>query len=259
MIHFDHKSGEHFKTGDAKIYYEIKGKDDKPVLLFLHGGFGNIEDFNGILPDLEQEFKIIGIDSRGQGKSSLGSKNLTYELIQKDVERVLKHLNIDRLSIIGFSDGGIVAYRLASVTSLNIENLITIGSRWHFKNTEPTKELLSRITGESWRKKFPRTYKAYQNLNPDPNFDFLAQSVVKMWLDDSETGYPNQAVKKISCPLLAVRGDDDHLLSREAVVELTGMVRGSKLLNIPFAGHVAFDNQKMIFMLCLNTFLKDHS
>ena len=173
---FDHNSGEHLDIGNAKIYYEIKGKENNPVLLFLHGGFGNIEDFNGIIQNLEQEYRIIGIDSRGQGKSTLGSSKLSYEQIQKDVTLILGKIGIDTLNIIGLSDGGIVAYRIASLTSLNILKLVTIGSRWHIKNTQPSRELFLNVTGESWRKKFPQTYEDYQRLNPEPNFDVLAKS-----------------------------------------------------------------------------------
>jgi pimeloyl-ACP methyl ester carboxylesterase len=257
MKNFTHNSGQYLQVDGAKIYYETSGNEDNPTLLFLHGGFGNIENFNTILPDLGEEFQVIGIDSRGQGKSTIGSKELTYEQIQKDVERVLKHLNIDWLTIIGFSDGGIVAYRIAALTSLKIEKLVTIGSDWHLKSTESTKEIFSKITGESWKKKFPATYDAYQKLNPEPNFDLLAQSIVKMWLDPNSSGYPNEVVKNISCPLLIVRGDDDHLVSKSAVVELSELVKNSRLLNIPFAGHAAFEDQKEIFMISLNEFLNE--
>ncbi len=256
MRNFDHHSGEHLEIDGAKIYYEVTGNENSPALLVLHGGFGNLEDFNIILPELEKDFRVIGIDSRGQGRSTLGEKPPTYEQIQKDVERVLEHLDIVTVSVIGFSDGGIVAYRLASLTSLNVEKLITIGSRWHLKNTELTREIFLKVTGESWRKKFPATYDAYQKLNPEPDFDSLAESLVKMWLDKNSSGYPNEAVKNISCPLLIVRGDDDHLISKETVFELSEIVKGSRLLNIPFAGHAAFEEQKEIFMISLNEFFK---
>ena len=173
----------------------------------------------------------------------------------KDVERVLEHLNIDTVSIIGFSDGGNIACRLASFTTLNIEKLVTIGTPWHSKYIEQVREIYSRVTGESWRKKFPDTYDAYQKLNPESDFDSLAQAIVAMWLDTNPSGRPNEAVKNITCPLLIVRGDDDHLVSREAVVELCGVVENSTLLNIPFAGHVAFEDQGEIFMTILNEFL----
>ena len=256
MKKFDHNSGAYLEIDAAQIYYEVTGNENSPVLLLLHGGFGSIEDFNTILPDLSQRFKIIGIDSRGHGKSTLGSTMLTYEQIQKDVELILAHLGINKLSIVGFSDGGIVAYRLASMTSLRIEKLVTIGAYWHLKNTESIKEKFLMITGESWRKKFPDTYDTYQRLNSTPDFDFFTQSLIKMWLDPNSSGYPNEAVKNIVSPLLIVRGDDDHLLSRDAVVELSGLIKNSRLLNIPFAGHVAFEDQKEIFRISLNEFLK---
>ena len=256
MKTFDHHSGKHLEIDGASIYYEETGDKNASVLLLLHGGFGNLEDFNPILPDLTKTFRVIGMDSRGQGKSTLGSHPLTYERLQKDVERVLEHLNIDALSIIGFSDGGITAYRLASLTSLNIDKLVTIGSRWHLKNTEATRDIFLKITGESWREKFPDMYDDYQSLNPEPDFDFLTHSLIDMWLDSASSGYPNEAVKNISSSLLIVHGDNDHLISKEAVVELSELVKGSSLFNIPFAGHDAFVSQKEIFMLGLNEFLE---
>jgi pimeloyl-ACP methyl ester carboxylesterase len=255
-MNFDHSSGEYLNIESANIYYEIKGNEKNPVLLFLHGGFGNIEDFNELIQNFEQEYRIIGIDSRGQGKSTLGSSKLSYEQIQKDVIAILNKLGIDTLSIIGLSDGGIVAYRIASLTSLNILKLVTIGSRWHIKNTEQSRELFLNVTGESWRKKFPHTYEDYQRLNPEPSFDILAKSLVNMWLDSDSSGYINEKVKNISCPLLIIRGDQDHLLSRKAVVELADLVENSNLLNIPFAGHVAFESHKELFMKSVNEFLK---
>lgn len=253
-MNFD-RSGTHLEIDGARIYYEVTGTQSRPALVVLHGGFGNLTNFNSILAGLSREFRVIGIDSRGQGGSTLGSGRLTYERLQKDVERVLEHLEIEAFSLIGFSDGGVVAYRLASLTSLKIERLVTIGSRWHSKYLDQTREILASVTGESWRQKFPGMYDAYQKLNPEPDFDALAQALVRMWLDSDPSGYPDDAVKNISCPLLVVRGDNDHLVSRESVVEVCGVVEHATLLNIPFAGHVAYADQKDILMIVLNKFL----
>lgn len=254
MNTFDHRSGEHLEIDGAKIYYEVRGNREGPTLLFLHGGLGSIEDFNGILPDLSGDFRVVGIDSRGHGKSTLGSKEPTYEEIQKDVLRVLEHLGIETVSIIGFSDGGIVAYRLAALTSLRVEKLVTIGGDWRLPE-DPMREILSNVTGESWRAEFPGSHEVYRQHNPEPDFDTFVRSTVKMWLDPGASGYPNQAVRNISCPLLIVRGDDDPLVPLSGVVELRGLVESSKLLNIPFAGHAAFDDQKDIFLMSLRQFL----
>lgn len=253
---FDHRSGEHLEIDGARIYYESCGNQEGPPLVVLHGGLGNIEDFNSILPEVGNDHRVIGIDSRGHGRSTLGSADLAYETIQKDVLRILEHLGLDSVRIIGFSDGGIVGYRLASMTSLKIEKLVTVGADWR-PPRGMVREILSRVTGESWRAKFPASYDAYKRQNLQPDFDAFARASVKMWLDASPSGYPGEAVRRISCPLLIVRGDDDHLVSLEEVVDLRQTVEGAKLLNIPFAGHVAFEDQKDIFLMSLRQFLAD--
>jgi pimeloyl-ACP methyl ester carboxylesterase len=107
-----------------------------------------------------------------------------------------------------------------------------------------------------WRNKFPARFDDYQRLNSDANFENLAKSLVNMWLDCDQSGYPNKSVARISCELLIVRGDDDHLVSKETVVELARHVKNSRLLNIPFADHVAFDDQPDLFMLSFDEFFR---
>lgn len=253
MKTFNHKDGNVLSIDTAEIYFEEIGKPEKPVLLLLHGGFGNIEDFNIVISNLKSEFRIIGIDSRGQGKSTIGNKLLTYERLQNDVEQILKHLGINEFSIIGFSDGGIVAYRLATFTNLKIRKLVTIGSRWHKKNVAETIEILSGVNAKKWREKFPEMVSVYDNLNPKPDFDKLSVEVVNMWLN--EESYPNENVKSIQADTLIIRGDKDHLTKRKFVFDIAELIENSNLSNISFAGHAAHIDQTEIIMLTINEFL----
>ncbi|MDB5133906.1 MAG: putative hydrolase, alpha/beta fold family [Mucilaginibacter sp.] len=255
MNAFNHIIGKFYNTGDANIYYEITGNKEGPVILLLHGGFGTIEDFNPIMPVLNEKYCVIGIDSQGHGKSSLGTKKLSYEIMQKDIQSLLQHLNIQKLSIIGFSDGGITTYRLAVFNPLNIEKMVTIGSRWHVNDALRSEELFLKLTPESWKNKFPEMVTLYQKLNPEPDFDHLFSEVIGMWLDKGKSGYPNEQLKQLACPLLIVRGDQDHLISGKSVADLAGLVKNSMLLSIPFAGHAAFKDQPEIFKISLQLFL----
>jgi len=155
MQSFDHKSSQYVKIDDAEIYYEEIGKPDGPVILMLHGGLGNIAHFNNILPYIPDKFRVIAIDSRGHGKSTLGSKELTYKLLQEDVEYILNILDINRLSIIGFSNGGTIAYRLASFTKLQIDHLITIGAPGNNKHLEHILPSFSKLKVEEWIRQSP--------------------------------------------------------------------------------------------------------
>lgn len=255
MKKFDHISGKYLAIDEAKIYYETIGSTNNPALLLLHGGFGNMEDFNSLISEIEKEFFIIGVDSRGQGKSTVGKKQLSYELIQSDIEQLLNELVIDELSIIGFSDGGIVAYRLAAFTKLKINKLITIGARWHRQNVIETKEILSAVNADKWREKFPEMISAYQKLNPQAAFNQLFSNVVTMWLN--EDSYPDENIKNIKAETLIIRGDKDHLVKRQFVFDVVELIDKSNLSNIPFAGHAVHVDQPHILILTLNEFLNN--
>lgn len=256
MRSFDHTSGKYFKIDDSEIYCEVIGCEKNPALLFLHGGLGNIEDFNHVISKLPDQFKIIGIDSRGHGKSTLGSRELIYALLQKDVEIILKQLDVNNLTIVGFSNGGIIAYRLAALTNLKINKLITIGAPWCTKHTEHLIEAYSKLTSDIWKEQCLPDFESYQRLNPKPQFDALFKQSIKMALDASSTGRPNECVKNILCPSLIVRGENDPIVSSSDIIELSKLVKHTRTFNIPFAGHEAFQEQPEIFTTLLKEFLR---
>jgi len=154
---FTHRGGEHLTLDSAKIYFEVHGDNAGPPLLFLHGGLGTMRDFNGVLPLLKKRFRLIGIDSRGHGKSTLGTAGLSYQRLALDATGVLRHLGVERCSVVGFSDGGITALRMAAEAGSRIDKLVAIGADKMLKPDDPVRKLLGSVTAESWAKKFPES------------------------------------------------------------------------------------------------------
>lgn len=237
MTTFNHQHGQYFDVAGARLYCEQQGNPQGPALVFLHGGFGDIETFNAITPALAERYRLIGIDSRGQGKSTLGHLPLTYQRLQRDVEAVAQQLGLERFSLVGHSDGGIAALRIAAAASARIDKLVTIGAHWQLPADDPARAMYSRVTGARWRELFPHSYERYLQLNPEPDFDRLAVALRELWLDSSEQGYPNESVRDISAELLVIRGDEDRLVSRPNACELADRVASARLLNIAFTGH----------------------
>ena len=252
---FNHLNGQHLQIEDARIYFETAGNPNGQPLLLLHGGLGSIIDFNGILERLPSQFSFIGIDLRGHGRSTTGSARLSYARYQSDVEAVLTYLNISSVSIIGFSDGGIVGYRMAAEENSKVQKLVTLGAQWRLKEDDPSFSMLAGLTADMWMEMFPDSVRYYEKVNPNPDFNALVEKVVGLWTDLGPTGYPGEAVQIIKCPLLIVRGDDDELLSLSEAGELRSLVKGSGLLNIPFAGHEVHKDSPDIFAIAADDFL----
>ena len=194
---------------------------------------------------------------RGHGKSTLGHKKLSYAQYQRDIKAVLNHLDILSYSLLGFSDGGIVSYRLAASESANVKQLITLGSQWRLKEADPAIEFLGSVTSDDWNEMFPDAVASYNQSNPQPDFDLLVNKVKSVWLDTAPTGYPNNSVSAIKCPTLIIRGDGDFLFSLREAAVLLEEIENSTFMNIPFAEHEVHKEYPEICSSVINKFLSE--
>lgn len=88
---------------------------NQPPLLFLHGGFANSEYWaHQILHLQDSGHTLITIDSRAQGRSSDDTtKPITYDAMTLDVVGLMDHLEVEKVEVVGWSDGAIVGFDLA--------------------------------------------------------------------------------------------------------------------------------------------------
>lgn len=233
---FTHQDGDYFEHEGAQLWYERTGKRGAPALVMLHGGLGSLDDFSRMPTWINESFYVLGVDFRGHGKSSRGSRPLTYAQYERDVRALAQHLGISRYSLLGLSDGGIVGLRLAAFES-NVEALVTIGAQWRMSKDDPTYDMYAGATADAWAERFPAARSRYTALNPTGNFRSLVTSCVQLWTDLSDSGYPGEAIRTISCPTLIMRGDSDSLLSAAEAINARERISGASFANIPFCGH----------------------
>ena len=110
-------AGAYVKVNKANIYYETYGKGEP--LLLLHGNSQSIFALKKQIIEFSKYYKVIAVDTRGQGKSKdLSTDPLTYDLFAEDMKTVLDSLHISKTNIYGWSDGGntglIMAYKYPS-------------------------------------------------------------------------------------------------------------------------------------------------
>ena len=103
--------GKYANVNGVRLYYEVYGAG-APVLL-LHGNNSSIASFNRQIPELAQHYRVLALDSRGQGNSSADSTRLTYELLADDAAAFLDAVGVDSANVLGWSDGGNIGLLLA--------------------------------------------------------------------------------------------------------------------------------------------------
>ena len=113
-------------TPNTTIYYEIfepnfttfSLSSQLHTVLLIHGFGGTPEsDFAGQLPALLSHFHVIAPHLHGYGRSThRRSYALSfYRDDAKDLVMLLDSLNIEKVLVLGFSDGGIVGLLLAAL------------------------------------------------------------------------------------------------------------------------------------------------
>ncbi|MET3537300.1 alpha/beta fold hydrolase [Chryseobacterium limigenitum] len=120
-------AGKVLKLKNADLYYEIYGEGEP--LILLHGNSGSIQEFYQQIPELSKYYKVIAVDTRGQGKSTDTSKtDFTYKIFADDVESLIDELGLKKVNIVGWSDGGNTGLEFALKYPDHVKKLVTIGA-----------------------------------------------------------------------------------------------------------------------------------
>jgi pimeloyl-ACP methyl ester carboxylesterase len=94
----------------------------------LHGNGESHRIFDRMVPLLAPRHRLIGLDSRGHGRSPRGDGSLTIARIADDTDEALDALGLEDVDILGFSDGGNVALELALRHPGRAGSLVVVGA-----------------------------------------------------------------------------------------------------------------------------------
>jgi pimeloyl-ACP methyl ester carboxylesterase len=124
---YGNQLGKRIKVDQAEIYYETYGQGSP--LFLLHGNNESIISFREQIEPLSQHFKVIALDSRGQGNSTNKSAApYTYDQFAYDLLAVMKALDIKKANLLGWSDGGNTALIFAQKHPEKVEKVVLMGA-----------------------------------------------------------------------------------------------------------------------------------
>lgn len=215
--------GQQIHIDNVSIYCETYGAG--PTVLVLHGGLGYIEDMSYQIRELAKSHFVIAVDSRGHGRSTDGNGSLNYSLMSDDMAKVLDHLKVDRVDVVGWSDGGIIGLDLAMRHPERVRRLVAISANYNVDGLGYVPSV-----GE-----VPRTALRYWLVAPNPaQWPTLYRKVVTMW--GTQPHYSLNDLGQIKAPTLIMAGEYD-LIKREHTDQLAKAIPGSQESIIAGATH----------------------
>jgi len=111
----------------AEIYYETTGDGDPLVLIMGLGA--DMRGWAMQSAPFAEHYRVVMIDNRGVGKSSLAPPPYTTKQMAMDTLAVLDDAGIERAHVLGVSLGGAIAQELAIAAPGRIRSL-ALGSTW---------------------------------------------------------------------------------------------------------------------------------
>lgn len=122
-----------------KLHFEEYGSGEP--LILLHGALQSIDAFDAMIPLLSKEYKVIAIDTRGHGKSTINDQDLSYRLFSLDLEEFINKMNLNDVNILGWSDGGNTGLIYSMNNPEKVKKLITIGAVLFNNDSSVNKEV----------------------------------------------------------------------------------------------------------------------
>lgn len=242
-----------FENDGARIGVRVDGSGDDAVVL-IHGFPFTREIWNEQSEALAAAHRVISIDLRGMGESSVCDGPYLMEMLAGDVAGVLDALGIERASIVGHSLGGYVALAFARMYAERVARLALVCSRLGADDAALAlgrNELATRlesagtiaeVLGEKFEALFARDTRAHRPEiiekarkiaeKNDPRG--LAAMQRGMALRDAS----NDIAPDLAMPVLVVAGAGDPLLSLEEARAMAAAFPAGMLVVCPASGHV---------------------
>jgi 3-oxoadipate enol-lactonase len=117
----------HLQVGDHSIWFEYHGDGDREPVCLLNGLAMHTRAWYGVLPLLTDDYDVLLYDFLGQGESSQPDQPYSIPEFASYLERIVDHLGIDRIHLMGISYGGFPALDFGRLYQDRLHTLMLSG------------------------------------------------------------------------------------------------------------------------------------
>jgi len=229
-----------------RMYYALYGSG--PPVLLIHGGLGHGDIWGFQVPALSKDHTVIVADSRGHGRSTRSDQPFSYAQMADDYVGLLDYLKIDKVALVGWSDGGIIGLDIAIRHPERLSRLFAFAANY---TTDGGRDVTDNSTFNAY---IERARRDYVSLSPTPDeFDAFVKQISRMWA--TEPNYSQEQLRSIRVPTTIFDGDHDEAIKPEHTREIAALIPGAKLVILKDASHFAMWQQPDKFNAAVRNFL----
>jgi pimeloyl-ACP methyl ester carboxylesterase len=218
-------------------------RSGRPTLVFLHEGLGSVSMWRGFPARVAVATgcSALVFSRRGYGKSEPLTEPRTVRYMHDEAERVLPdiiaRLAVDRPILIGHSDGGSIALIYAATAARPPLGEVTLAAHVFVEDVSVSSiaEAREQYLTTDLPKKLARHH---------ADADSVFQGWNDIWLaPDFRSWNIEEYLPRISCPVLAIQGEDDEYGTMEQMRRIGAEVPDVELVMLRDCGHAAHKDQ----------------
>jgi len=253
-------AGHYVPTPDARIYYERYGDaGDRPPLVLLHGGeYGYIDEFGELITEMSKRRTVIAIATRGYGRSERGTVPLSHRQFAVDAAAVIEAVfpKGEKADLLGFSEGAITAYILASSHPERFNRVVAIGGSLGRKGQTDEANHAPPLTPELMQKQVPDLVAARKKVMAHPEqWEPLIRELDRMY--QAPVFVREEEIRAIPVPTLIMAGDRDDYTRPDHFVDIFHLLPKGQLTFIPGCGHVVLGCKAGMVFSAVHSFLDE--
>jgi 3-oxoadipate enol-lactonase len=252
-----------------RIHHRVDGAAG-PWVTLVTGIANDLSLWDGQVPALERDFRILRYDLRGHGGSEATAGDYSMALLVCDLKALLDSQKIQKASLVGLGLGGAIAQAFAIAHPERVDCLMPCCCRarmvpdfaamWHKLRETVRQNGLESIVEPTVQRWFSEEFKA---AHPE-----VLESVRRMIRRTTLGGYlgvtaaflgldMEDDLGRITAPTLYVSGAEDKLGGPPALMKaLSEKVPGARHASVPKAAHIANIQNAGAFNAVLQEFLR---
>ncbi len=236
---------EFLHNSGANIFYSeyFPADPQAPTLILLHGNGEDHTYFVKQIPAFSPHFRLVLMDTRGQGQSTGGDGELNFSVFAADLLALMDHLQIAKAHLLGFSDGGNLALTFALAHPERVQSLILNGANLEPGGVKLSTQLPIVLGYGCCRLLSPFSHKARQN-----------GALLGLMVDHPHI--PPQALATLTMPALVIVGERDMIRDRHSQL-IARSLPNAQFVRIPGGDHFCAAKCPEVFNHAVLSFLQN--